>query len=106
MVNDFEEVNLMATKLAQLQSKACQASQFVAKHGRAYYKQLLEQNKQYVQEPPTAEKCNLLANQLFFTRLARLVGWFLYLWLILMPLLILGNSDRGVIFNVYLLPLV
>uniref|UniRef100_A0A2P2JUU3 Uncharacterized protein MANES_16G078500 n=1 Tax=Rhizophora mucronata TaxID=61149 RepID=A0A2P2JUU3_RHIMU len=74
MVNDFEEVNLMATKLAQLQSKACQASQFVAKHGRAYYKQLLEQNKQYVQEPPTAEKCNLLANQLFFTRLASIPG--------------------------------
>lgn len=62
----------MASKLQQLQSKACQASQFVAKHGGSYYKQLLEQNKQYIQEPPTVEKCNELAKQLFYTRLARL----------------------------------
>ena len=62
----------MASKLKQLQSKASQASQFVAKHGNVYYKQLLEQNKQYIQEPPTVEKCNLLAKQLFYTRLARL----------------------------------
>ncbi|KAJ8770396.1 hypothetical protein K2173_015010 [Erythroxylum novogranatense] len=61
----------MAAKLLQLQSKACQASQFVAKHGTVYYKQLLEQNKQYIQEPATVEKCNLLAKQLFYTRLAR-----------------------------------
>ncbi|KAF7806972.1 pentatricopeptide repeat-containing protein [Senna tora] len=47
---------LMASKLQQLQSEACQASQFVAKHGTSYYKQLLEQNKQYIQEPPTVEK--------------------------------------------------
>ncbi|XP_021898734.1 uncharacterized protein LOC110815310 [Carica papaya] len=64
----------MASKLHQLQSKACQASKFVAKHGTAYYKQLLEQNKQYVQEPPTVEKCNLLAKQLFYTRLASIPG--------------------------------
>ena len=63
----------MASKLVQLQSKASQASQFVAKHGCAYYKQLMEQNKQYIQEPPTVEKCNLLSKQLFYTRLARLV---------------------------------
>ena len=61
----------MASKLQQLQSKACQASKFVAKHGTAYYKQLLEQNKQYVQEPPTVEKCNELSKQLLYTRLAR-----------------------------------
>ncbi|PKI49079.1 uncharacterized protein LOC116201094 [Punica granatum] len=60
----------MASKLHQLKSKATQASQFVAKHGTAYYKQLLEENKQYIQEPPTVEKCNLLAKQLFYTRLA------------------------------------
>ncbi|KAJ4708600.1 Mitochondrial ATP synthase subunit G protein [Melia azedarach] len=60
----------MASKLQQLQSKACQASKLVAQHGSAYYKQLLEQNKQYIQEPPTVEKCNLLAKQLFYTRLA------------------------------------
>ena len=63
---------LMASKLHQLQSKAVQASQFVSKHGGAYYKQLLEQNKQFIQEPPTVEKCNLLSKQLFYTRLARL----------------------------------
>lgn len=62
----------MASKLRQLQSKARQASQFVVNHGTPYYKQLLEENKQYIQEPPTVEKCNLLAKQLFYTRLARL----------------------------------
>ncbi|KAL9330084.1 hypothetical protein ACSQ67_005087 [Phaseolus vulgaris] len=62
----------MASKLQQLQSKACQASQFVAKHGSSYYRQLLEQNKQHIQEPPTVERCNLLAKQLLYTRLARL----------------------------------
>ncbi|KAL3566378.1 hypothetical protein D5086_031793 [Populus alba] len=60
----------MASKLTQLQSKACQASKFVSKHGSAYYKQLLEQNKQYIQDPPSVEKCNLLSKQLFYTRLA------------------------------------
>ncbi|KAK7369861.1 hypothetical protein VNO80_11907 [Phaseolus coccineus] len=63
-----------AHKLLQLQSKACQASQFVAKHGSSYYRQLLEQNKQHIQEPPTVEKCNLLAKQLFYTRLASIPG--------------------------------
>lgn len=61
----------MASKLVQLQSKACQASKFVAKHGTSYYKQLLEQNKQYIQEPATIEKCSELSKQLFYTRLAR-----------------------------------
>lgn len=61
----------MASKLQQLKSKACQASQFVSKHGTSYYKQLMEQNKQYVLEPPTIEKCNELSKQLFYTRLAR-----------------------------------
>lgn len=62
----------MASKLVQLQSKASQASQLVAKHGTSYYKQLMEQNKQYIQEPATIEKCNELSKQLFYTRLARL----------------------------------
>ncbi|CAA2999798.1 ATP synthase subunit g, mitochondrial [Olea europaea subsp. europaea] len=61
----------MAAKLQQLQTKAVQASRFMAEHGTSYYKQLLEQNKQYIQEPPTVEKCNELAKQLFYTRLAR-----------------------------------
>ncbi|KAG2663464.1 hypothetical protein I3760_16G030500 [Carya illinoinensis] len=64
----------MASKLVQLQSKAAQASQFVAKHGVAYYKQILEQNKQYIQEPPTIEKCDILSKQLFYTRLASIPG--------------------------------
>lgn len=59
-------------KLHQLRTKASQASQVLTKHGSAYYKQLLEENKQYIQEPPTVEKCNLLSKQLFYTRLARL----------------------------------
>ncbi|XP_076889192.1 uncharacterized protein LOC143539891 [Bidens hawaiensis] len=62
----------MAARLKQLQSKAGQASEFLSKHGSAYYKQLMEQNKQYVQEPATVEKCNELAKQLFYTRLASL----------------------------------
>ncbi|CAL0330889.1 unnamed protein product [Lupinus luteus] len=60
----------MASSLKTLQSKACQASHYISKHGTAYYKQLLEQNKQYIQEPATVEKCNLLSKQLLYTRLA------------------------------------
>ncbi|XP_075474492.1 uncharacterized protein LOC142505403 [Primulina tabacum] len=64
----------MASKLQQVQAKVLQASQFVAKHGSAYHKQLLEQNKQYIVDPPTVEKCNELAKQLFYTRLASIPG--------------------------------
>ncbi|CAI0377777.1 unnamed protein product [Linum tenue] len=64
----------MASKLHQLQSKACQATQFVSKHGTTYYKQLLEQNKQYIQQPATVEKCDELSKQLLYTRLARVVN--------------------------------
>ena len=64
----------MASKLQKLQATASQASQFVCSRGTNYYKQLLEQNKQHIQEPPTVEKCNLLAKQLFYTRLASIPG--------------------------------
>ncbi|MCL7038499.1 hypothetical protein MKW94_015432 [Papaver nudicaule] len=64
----------MASKLVQLQSKACQATKFVRTHGSAYYKQMLENNKKYVQEPATIEKCNELSKQLFYTRLASIPG--------------------------------
>ncbi|CAN4096450.1 unnamed protein product [Withania somnifera] len=64
----------MASKIQQLQSKACQTSQFLSKHGTTYYKQLLEQNKQYIVEPPTVEKCNELSKQLLYTRLASIPG--------------------------------
>ncbi|KAM0932544.1 putative ATP synthase, F0 complex, subunit G [Dioscorea sansibarensis] len=70
----------MATKLVQLQSKAKQASQFVAKHGCEYYKQLLEKNKQYVVEPPSIEKCQELSKQLFYTRLASIPGRYESFW--------------------------
>ncbi|KAJ6924459.1 hypothetical protein NC652_017667 [Populus alba x Populus x berolinensis] len=70
----------MASKLVQLQSKAAQASQLVAKHGGSYYRQLLEQNKQYIQDPPTAEKCNLLSKQLLYTRLASIPGRYEAFW--------------------------
>ncbi|KAM7507549.1 hypothetical protein LguiA_018002 [Lonicera macranthoides] len=70
----------MASKLHQLQSKATQASKLASKHASSYYKQLLEKNKQYVQEPPTVEKCQLLSNQLFYTRLASLPGRYESFW--------------------------
>lgn len=70
----------MASKLVQLQGKANQASQFVAKHGCVYYKQIMEQNKQFVQDPPTIEKCNLLSKQLFYTRLASIPGRYESFW--------------------------
>ncbi|RDY06973.1 hypothetical protein CR513_08977, partial [Mucuna pruriens] len=70
----WDFTGLMASKLQQLQSKACEASKFVAKHGTSYYRQVLEQNKQYIQEPPTVEKCDQLAKQLFYTRLASIPG--------------------------------
>ncbi|ERN15464.1 uncharacterized protein LOC18443753 [Amborella trichopoda] len=70
----------MASKLHQLQSKAVAASQFVAKHGCVYYKQLLEQNKQYIQNPPTVEKCSELSKQLFYTRLASIPGRYESFW--------------------------
>ncbi|KAL3363272.1 hypothetical protein AABB24_012522 [Solanum stoloniferum] len=70
----------MASKIQQLQSQACQASKFVAKHGTAYYKQLLEQNKQYIVEPPTVEKCNELSKQLLYTRLASTPGRYEAFW--------------------------
>jgi len=66
----------MASKLIQVQSKACEASKFVAKHGTSYYRQLLEKNKQYIQEPATVEKCQELSKQLLYTRLARSISLF------------------------------
>ncbi|KAF2580135.1 hypothetical protein F2Q68_00006702 [Brassica cretica] len=61
----------MASKLIQVQSKACEASKFVAKHGTSYYRQLHEKNKHFIQEPATVDKCQELSKQLLYTRLAR-----------------------------------
>ncbi|CAN7081744.1 unnamed protein product [Brassica oleracea var. botrytis] len=46
---------MASNKLLQLKSKACEASRFVSKHGTTYYKQLLEENKQHIQEPATVD---------------------------------------------------
>ncbi|PKA45882.1 F-type H+-transporting ATPase subunit g [Apostasia shenzhenica] len=70
----------MASKLQQLQTKAVQASKFVAKHGCSYYKQQLEQNKQHIVQPPTVEKCQELSKQLFYTRLASIPGRYDAFW--------------------------
>ncbi|XP_060209885.1 uncharacterized protein LOC132636857 [Lycium barbarum] len=70
----------MASKIQQLQSKAGQASQLLSKHATTYYKQLLEQNKQYIVEPPTVEKCNELSKQLLYTRLASIPGRYESFW--------------------------
>jgi len=70
----------MASKLIQVQSKACEASKFVAKHGTSYYRQLLEKNKQYIQEPATVEKCQELSKQLLYTRLASIPGRYETFW--------------------------
>nr|GEW72187.1 mitochondrial ATP synthase subunit G protein [Tanacetum cinerariifolium] len=63
----FDRYNGIETK-----AKATLASEFLSKHGSTYYKQLLEENKQYIQQPATVEKCNELSKQLFYTRLASL----------------------------------
>ncbi|PKU69014.1 uncharacterized protein LOC110104357 [Dendrobium catenatum] len=60
----------MASKFLQLKVKAAQASQFVAKHGAAYYNQLLEQNKEYIVQPPTLETCHELSKKLLYTRMS------------------------------------
>ncbi|KAF2590115.1 hypothetical protein F2Q70_00039712 [Brassica cretica] len=51
------------------------ATEFMGRgHGTTYYKQLLEKNKQYIQEPATVEKCQELSKQLLYTRLASIPG--------------------------------
>ncbi|KAL1830665.1 hypothetical protein DCAR_0100598 [Daucus carota subsp. sativus] len=70
----------MASKLSQLQSTATQATKFVAKNGPVYYKKLLEKNKHYIQDPPTIESCQLLAKQLFYTRLASIPSRYDAFW--------------------------
>jgi F-type H+-transporting ATPase subunit g len=61
----------LGSKLAQLQGKVCEVTWFAAKHGCAYHKSLIEKNKQYVVQLATAEKCQELSRQLFYTRIAR-----------------------------------
>ncbi|CAL9121184.1 mitochondrial ATP synthase g subunit family protein [Musa troglodytarum] len=70
----------MASKLHQLRSKAVQASEFIAKHGSTYYKELLEKNKQYIVQPPTIETCQDLSKKLFYTRLTSIPGRYESFW--------------------------
>ncbi|KAF0898524.1 hypothetical protein E2562_008119 [Oryza meyeriana var. granulata] len=70
----------MASRLAQLRSKAAQVSELVSKHGCAYYKEVMEKNKQHVVQPSTVEKCQELSKQLFYTRLASLPGRYEAFW--------------------------
>ncbi|KAH7365614.1 hypothetical protein KP509_18G037600 [Ceratopteris richardii] len=71
---------MAASYLKQLSGKACAASQFVSKHGSAYYKNLLENNKQYIAPEPTVQKCQELSKQLFYTRLASIPGRYESFW--------------------------
>ncbi|WVZ99376.1 hypothetical protein U9M48_044695, partial [Paspalum notatum var. saurae] len=70
----------LASRLAQLQAKACEATRFAARHGCAYQRSLVEKNKKYIVEPPTIEKCQELSKQLFYTRLASLPGRYEAFW--------------------------
>jgi F-type H+-transporting ATPase subunit g len=66
--------------MRQLQSKAAVATELAAKHGSTFYKRLLEENKQYIQQEPTVQKCQELSKRLFYTRLASLPGRYEALW--------------------------
>ncbi|KAF1883139.1 hypothetical protein Lal_00003322 [Lupinus albus] len=70
----------MASKIPQLQSKVTQVSQVAANRGGSYYKLLMEQNKHYIQHPPTIQKCQSMAKQLFYTRLASIPHRYNSLW--------------------------
>ncbi|VFQ81376.1 unnamed protein product [Cuscuta campestris] len=70
----------MASKIKQVSAKACELTRFVAKNSSSFYKQTLEQNKQYIVEPSTVEKCNELSKQLFYTRLASIPGRYDAFW--------------------------
>ncbi len=69
--NCSSDILAMASLMRQLQSKAAVATELAAKHGSTFYKRLLEENKQYIQQEPTVQKCQELSKQLFYTRLAR-----------------------------------
>ncbi len=72
-INCSSDLLAMASLMRQLQSKAAVATELAAKHGSTFYKRLLEENKQYIQQEPTVQKCQELSKQLFYTRLARLL---------------------------------
>ncbi|KAK1436055.1 hypothetical protein QVD17_01830 [Tagetes erecta] len=71
---------VMTSKLQLLRSKAAEASKFLSKNGSTHYKQTLEQNKKYIMDPPTIEKCQQLSEQLFYTRLASIPSRYDAFW--------------------------
>ncbi|WRX27740.1 ATP synthase [Theobroma cacao] len=75
-----EQENRMNCMASKLQTKAAQVSQFVTKNGSSYYKELMERNNQYIQKPSSAHTCQLLAKQLFYTRLASIPRRYEALW--------------------------
>ncbi|XVE51968.1 hypothetical protein DITRI_Ditri02bG0082300 [Diplodiscus trichospermus] len=68
------------SKFQQSQTKAAEIAESVTKNGGSYYKELMEKNKLYIQEPPSIETCQLLSNQLFYTRLASIPGRYGAFW--------------------------
>ncbi|KAH7422096.1 hypothetical protein KP509_13G090400 [Ceratopteris richardii] len=70
----------MGSYLKQLSSKTSAASEFAYKHGSVYYKNLLENNKQYIDPEPTVQKCQELSKKLFYTRLASIPGRYESFW--------------------------
>ncbi|CAH8336493.1 unnamed protein product, partial [Eruca vesicaria subsp. sativa] len=68
----------MVSQLIQVQSKVCEVLKFVAEHGSSYYRQLLEKNKHFIQEPATVEKCQEFYKQLLYTSLASFVPLLIY----------------------------
>eukprot|EP00850_Spirogloea_muscicola_P019918 SM000202S05889 [mRNA] locus=s202:236865:242057:+ [translate_table: standard] len=60
----------MAAYVRQLQGQASRASSLAAHHGGAWYRQLLERNKQYIAPDPSPDKVQELSRQLLFTTLA------------------------------------
>nr|GEU40882.1 putative ATPase, F0 complex, subunit G [Tanacetum cinerariifolium] len=73
-------VGVMASKLHTLRSKAAEASKFLSKHVNTRYKEILEKNKKYIQDPPTIEKCQQLSDQLLYTRLASIPNRYDAFW--------------------------
>ncbi|KAF5797828.1 putative ATP synthase, F0 complex, subunit G [Helianthus annuus] len=70
----------MASKLHMLRSKTAEASKLLSKNGNSYYKRTLEENKKYIVDPPTIEKCQQLSNQLLYTRLASIPSRYDAFW--------------------------
>ncbi|PWA46101.1 ATPase, F0 complex, subunit G [Artemisia annua] len=71
MASKLRQVQSKACQTSKLlQSKACQTSKSLSKQATESYTGMMAKNQKYIQEPATAEKCRELSKQLFYTRLA------------------------------------